>query len=94
MRLVVHHKVHARSLGHGGIDLLEEVKELGCPVALVAFADHRARSDVESCEQRGRASANIGLGTPLGDARRHRHGWLFSIVCLDLELLVDTQHHC
>src|SRR4029453_9434622 len=48
--------------------LLEEVQKLGGPVPLVAFANHDAGGDVESCEQRGCAMPNIGMGSPLWHA--------------------------
>src|SRR3546814_12269750 len=52
-RIVVHHEVDVWPLGDRGVDPLEEVEELGCPMALVAFPDHGAGGNVE---QIGRAS--------------------------------------
>ncbi len=48
--IVVHHEVHVWPLGHLGVDPLEEIEELGCPVSFVALADHRASGDVERRE--------------------------------------------
>lgn len=45
--IVVHHEIDVRSVGHHGVDPLEEVQKLGCPVTLVAFADHRTDGNVE-----------------------------------------------
>src|SRR3546814_16302756 len=50
-RLVVHHEVDVWPLGDRGVDPLEEVEELGCPMALVAFPDHGAGGNVERGEQ-------------------------------------------
>ena len=38
---------------NAGVDLLEEVQNLGDPVALVAFSDREAGRDIERGEQRG-----------------------------------------
>jgi hypothetical protein len=46
------------------VDLLEEIEKLGA-VALVAFADHEARSDVEGREQRRRAVADMRVSPGL-----------------------------
>ena len=88
--VVVHHEVYVRSLGHLGVDSLEEVEELGCPVAFVTFSDHRAGGDVERCEQGRRAIADVDVGPPLRHARRHRQDRLLAIQRLDLGFFVHT----
>ena len=45
--VVVHDDVDVESVWNAGVDLLEEVQELGRPVALVTLADHKAGGDVE-----------------------------------------------
>ena len=64
--VVVHDDVDIEPVRDIGIDLLEEVEELGCPVALVTLADHEAGGHVERGEQRCRAVADIVMGPPLG----------------------------
>src|SRR3546814_7363970 len=54
-RVVVHHQVDLEVLGHIGLDLVEELAELGGPVARQALADHLAGGDVQGGEQRGDA---------------------------------------
>src|SRR3546814_4096208 len=70
-RIVVHHEVGVWPLGDRGVDPLEEVEELGCPMALVAFPDHGAGGNVERGEQGCRAIADVGMGAPLRNPRRH-----------------------
>lgn len=48
--IVIHDDVDIETLRDMGVDLLEEVEKLGRVVALVAFADHEARGDIEGCE--------------------------------------------
>ena len=90
--IVVHHEMHIGSLGHRGVNPPEKIEKLGCPMAFVALSDHRPCGDVERREQRGRAVANIGVGAPLRDARRHRQDRLFAIERLDLGFFIHTQH--
>src|SRR3546814_18568214 len=70
-RIVVHHEVDVWPLGDRGVDSLEEVEELGCPMALVAFPDPGAGGNVERGEQGCRAIADVGMGAPLRNPRRH-----------------------
>jgi hypothetical protein len=57
--VVVHDDVDVEPVGNAGVDLLEEVQELGWPVALVTLADHKAGSDVEGRKARPPARATI-----------------------------------
>src|SRR3546814_16713931 len=61
-RIVVHHEVDVWPLGDRGVDPLEEVEELGCPLALVAFPDHGAGGNVERGDPGCRSLADVGLG--------------------------------
>lgn len=54
--------MHVRSLGHLGVNPLQEVEKIGRPVTFVALADHRASRNVERGEQGCRAVADISLG--------------------------------
>ena len=91
--IVVHHEMNVRPFGHLGIDPLKEVEELSCPVAFVAFADHRPCGDVERCEQRRRSVADVGVGPPFRHARCHRQDRLFAIQRLNLRFFVRTQNN-
>jgi hypothetical protein len=90
-RVIVHDNVNVEAVRDAGVDLLEKIQKLGRPVALVAFADHEAGSDVEGCKQRRCAVADISMGPPLGNARHHWQNWLLAIKSLYLALLVDAQ---
>jgi hypothetical protein len=43
--VVIHDDVDIKPFRDLSIDLFEEVQELGCPVALVAFTDDKPRGD-------------------------------------------------
>src|SRR3546814_7446705 len=75
-------------LGDRGVDPLEEVEELGCPMALVAFPDHGAGGNVERGEQGCRAIADVGMGAPLRNPRRHGQDRLLAIQRLDLRFFI------
>jgi len=64
--VVVHHQMNVPTFRYDLVDLLQAVEELGRPVALVAFADHRSCRDVERGKQRGRAVADVGVSSSLG----------------------------
>lgn len=81
--VIVHHQMHVRPLWNCGVDPFQKVEELGCAMALVAFADHRADCDVERGKQRCGAAADVGVGSPFGDARCYRQHRLFPIQSLD-----------
>ena len=70
--IVVHHEMNIRSLRHLRIDLLEKIEEFSCPVTFVALADHGTGGNVERCEQRRRAIADICMSAPLRNARCNR----------------------
>jgi hypothetical protein len=44
--VIVHDNVNIEAIRNLRVNLLEEVEKLGGPMALIAFADHGARSDV------------------------------------------------
>ena len=50
--VVVHHDVDIDVRWHAGLDDIEEVDEVRCPMTLVALADDAAGTDVEGREQR------------------------------------------
>src|SRR2546430_13691518 len=51
--------MNVETLGNARVDLLQEVQELRSSMTLVGFADHKAGSDIEGCEQRRCAVADI-----------------------------------
>ena len=86
--------MHIRSIGHFGVNPLQEVEEFGGPVTLVAMTDHRTSGNVERGEQRRCAIADVGMGAPFGDTRRHGQNGLLAIQCLDLRFLIHAKHDC
>src|ERR1700716_416728 len=77
---------------HVGLDLVEELAELGRAMAREAFADHAASGDVEGCEQRGDAVALVVVTAARRLARSHGEHGLAAVQRLDLRLLIDTQY--
>jgi len=57
--VMVHDDMNVEFARNTGVDLFEEVKKLGCAVALVALADDEAGGDVECSEERRRAMPDI-----------------------------------
>ena len=51
--IVIHDDMDIEPVRYVGIDLFEEVQELGRAVTLVAFADDEPRGDIECGKQRG-----------------------------------------
>jgi hypothetical protein len=74
-----------------GIDLFEEVQELGCAVSPVALADDEPRGDIERGKQRGRTMPHIAVRTTLRYAGHHRQDRLLAIECLNLAFLIDAE---
>lgn len=91
-RVIVHDDVDVQVERHLRIDLLEEVEKLGGAMPLVAFADDKARGDIERREERGGAMADIAVRATLGHAGHHRQDRLLAIERLDLALLVHAEH--
>src|SRR4029077_10753438 len=91
--VIVHDDTNVETLGNAHVDLLQEVQELRSSMTLVAFADHKAGSDIEGCEQRRCAVADIRVSPALRDARHHRQDRLLAIKGLYLALFVNAQHH-
>jgi hypothetical protein len=60
-------------------------------VALVAFANDKAGSDVERGKQRGRTMPHIAVRATFRHPRHHRQDRLLAIECLDLAFLIDAE---
>ncbi|TXT42377.1 MAG: hypothetical protein FD139_3653 [Methylocystaceae bacterium] len=90
--VVVHNDMDVEPFGNARVDLLHEVQKLRRSMTLVAFADHKSGSDVEGCEQRRCAVADIRVSPSLRNARHHRKDRLLAIKRLYLALLVNAQH--
>src|SRR5258707_4330067 len=73
------------------IDLFEELQELDCPMAFVAFANDEPRGDIECGKQRGRTMPHIAVRATFRYARHHRQDRLLAIKCLDLAFLIDAE---
>src|SRR3546814_4184459 len=63
-----------------------------CVSDLVAFPDHGAGGNVERGEQGCRAIADVGMGAPLRNPRRHGQDRLLAIQRLDLRFFIHAQH--
>ena len=61
--IIIHHDVNIEALGHAGVNLFEEIKKLKRPVAFIALADNKTRSNIKSRKQRGGAVAHIIIPT-------------------------------
>ena len=70
--VVVQDHVDVVLLGHGGLDLVQELDELDGAVPRPATADHLAASGVESCEEGGRAITAVVMRATLDLAWAHR----------------------
>jgi hypothetical protein len=91
--VVVDDQVHLEVGRHALVDAPQELQELLGSMAAIAAADDLAGGDVERCEQRGRAVADVVVSPSLDLAGPHRQERLSSIEGLDLRLLVDAQDH-
>ena len=90
--IVVHDQVDIEIIWHIGLDLVEELAELGGAVPGIAFADDFAGGNIECGEQRCRAVALVVVGS-FGDlAGAHREHRLAAIKRLYLGLFIDAQH--
>src|SRR5215510_10049230 len=89
--VVVHDDMDIEAFGDLSVDFFEELQELDCPVALVAFADDEPRGDIECRKQRGRTMPHIAVRATFRHARHHRQDWLLAIECLYLTLLIDAE---
>ncbi|MDA9455304.1 hypothetical protein XI00_13885 [Bradyrhizobium sp. CCBAU 21359] len=89
--VVVHDDMDIDPFRDLSVDLFEELQELDCPVALVAFADDESRGDIERGKQRGRTMPHIAVRAPFRCARHHRQDRLLAIQGLDLAFLIDTE---
>ena len=89
--IVIHDDMDIEPFRDLSIDLLEELQELGRPVALVAFADDEPGGDIERGKQRGRTMPHIAVRTTFRHARHHRQDRLLAIECLNLAFLIDAE---
>lgn len=46
---IIHYDVDVGAIWNTRIDLLQEIEELPGAVVRVAFTDHKARGDIQSC---------------------------------------------
>ena len=73
--VVVYDQMNIKSLRHGLIDALEELKKLLMTVACLALRQDSAGGDVEGGKQGGGAMANVVVGDSFDVSRSHRqHG--------------------
>ena len=90
--VVVHDEMDIKSARNIGFDGSQELQELLAAMATMGFTDYLAGSDVECGEQGRGAMAHIVMRASFGNARSQRQDRLRTIQCLNLTLLIDTQH--
>ena len=90
--VIVPDQMHLEIRRHAGFDLIEALAALLCPVPRITRADDLAGGDVEGGEQRGGAMPGLVVAAPFRQARAHWKHWLAAIQCLDLRLLIHTEH--
>ena len=95
--VVIHHQMQFGAGAIIGIDLrdvLEETQELLVAMAWLGEPGDLAGCDFQRREQRGGAVSDVVMGAPLGRTGFHRQRRLGAVQCLNLGLLVHTQHDC
>jgi len=90
--VVVEDQVDFKLFGNVLVDHLEESLELDRAVSAVTTADDFTGGRVQSREQRGGAVTLVVMGPAFRLSRSHRKQGLGAIQCLDLRLLIDTEH--
>jgi hypothetical protein len=88
--VVVPDEMDLEALGDIGLDLVEELAELGRPMTAVAFSDHMAGGNVEGGKQRGCAMPFVVVAAPGNLAGQHG---LAAVQRLNLAFLVDAKHN-
>ena len=91
--VVVADQVGVKIVGDLGVDLDQELLELGAAVAPVQAGDHAAVGDVERGEQAGRAVPDVVVRPLLWHAGHHRERRLGMGQRLHLALLIHAQHN-
>lgn len=69
---------------NGGLDLVDELAELGGAMASVAFTDDLPGRDIERGKERCRAMASVVMAAPRRLAGPHRQRGLAAVGLLDL----------
>lgn len=90
--VVVDDQMDLEFVGHGGLDVAQELQELLVAMPALALGEDLALSDVQRREQRGRPVSDVVVRDPLDIAQPEREDRLRAIEGLDLTLLVDAQH--
>src|ERR1700726_1514133 len=62
--VVVPDEMNIEALGDIGLDLVEELSELGRPVTAITLSDHMTGCDVEGSKERGRAIPFVVMAAP------------------------------
>src|SRR5580704_98986 len=88
--VIIQHQMDVEISGNGTVYLLQEIQEFHRTVAPVAFAEHAASGDVESCKQAGDAVSLVVMGASLLLSGAHGQHRLSTAERLYLRLLVDA----
>ena len=91
--VVLHHQMHVQLRGNVGFDRTQEHEEFSAAMAPMQLAVDFSGGDVQGSEQRSGAIAFVIVRTALGYAGGQRQNRLSPVQCLNLALLVHTQHH-
>ena len=90
--VVIDDQMNIKTIRHGLIDALEELKKFLMTMACLALRQDCAGGDVESGKQGGGAMANVVVGHSFHVAQPHRQHRLSAIKGLNLRLLIDREH--
>jgi hypothetical protein len=89
--VVVQDHMHVQAGRDVGLDRVEELPELTCPMPLVEGADDAAGLHFQGREERGRAMAAVVMRPALDLPRTHRQQRARAVQGLNLRLFIDAQ---
>src|SRR6185437_8736196 len=84
--------MHLESAWYFIVDPIEELAELGRAVSAMHLTDDLATGDIERSEQGRGPMPPVVVGSSFGLTWSHRQNRLGAIQCLNLALLIGTQH--
>jgi len=90
--VVVHDEMHVETRGNGLVDGVQKPAKLRAAMPAMKFSHDFARLYIQSGKQRGGAMSFVITGSAFDLTRAHGQQWLCAVECLNLRLLIDTQH--
>ena len=91
--IVVQDKMHVQACGHCYVHGIEKLTEFHRAAAPLSLADHFPRLSLKGSKQGDRAMTDIVVSPPLHLAGAHGQQRVGTVQCLNLGLLIHTQHH-